>query len=204
LTTYIFPHVPKTGGSTIRKALTSSKLVTFFDYEFPPGFEPQKSKGCLRRNAESSLLDFSPFDIVYGHFPIERYQKDGYSYITLLRHPVDRAVSHFFYWKNYVPERRRLLGRKTHSSTNPVINAIRNGKCSFSEFLRRSRIETFYQRYFDYCSTAEFALVGFQHNYDNFYREFISILGLPTETPQKEKVNLLKEELSKKRYRLCN
>lgn len=96
MTTYIFPHVPKTGGSNIKKLLCESSLKVFLDYEFPPRIEPYHAKNCLRRNREFSLIDFSPFDIVFGHFPIERYRSGRYEYIALLRHPVDRAISQFF------------------------------------------------------------------------------------------------------------
>lgn len=81
MTTYIFPHAPKTGGSTINKLLQKSGLNVFLDYEFPPRIEPFHAKNCERRNTEYSLLDFSPFDIVFGHFPMARYRSENYEYI---------------------------------------------------------------------------------------------------------------------------
>ena len=197
MSTYIFPHVPKTGGTSLRKVFEESDLVTYFDYEFPPSVQPLKSRNCERRNSETSHLDFSVFDMVFGHFPKERYSSEKYEYITLLRHPVDRAISHFFYWKNYVPEKKKANGTKVHQSRNLVIQDIRDGNCSFSEFLKRSRINKVYEGYFGYENTQDFKLVGFQHDYDKFYSSLCLLLDVPEVVPEVKKKNLFKEELSK-------
>jgi hypothetical protein len=202
--TYIFPHIPKTGGSSIKKTLKESSLSTYFDYEFPPAIEIAKSKHCERRNKETDLLDFHHFDIVFGHFPLSRYKKDHYSYITLLREPVERAISQYFYWKNYVPARRLALGRKVQPSANPLINDIRKGKCNFSDFLKRARINSFYERYLQYQSTHNFALVGFQNDYSAFYSEFSNLFALPAEMTEKKKENRLKEDISTKELDFAN
>ena len=130
---FIFPHFAKCGGSSLRNQLENSNLNVYFDYEFP--MHPSNKwmiEAAKRRNTETTLLNFENFDLVFGHFPISRYQRPEYRYIALMRHPIKRAVSHFFYWKDVLPETNlNAIGK------NPIIKEIKNGDVDFITFLKK-------------------------------------------------------------------
>lgn len=121
--TIIFPHIPKCAGSSLLQQFDAAGIKLFLDYDKPPS---QTNKflqtECERRNRECQLLDFGGFDLVFGHFPLGRYTRSGYRYVTLLRDPLERAISHFNYWKNLPASNLLAVSR------NPVITGIQSGE----------------------------------------------------------------------------
>jgi hypothetical protein len=139
----------------------------------PPHINKFFRNACETRNKEASFLDFSLFDLVFGHFPINRYKSNNYKYVTLLRHPVDRAISQYFYWKNIVPE-NNLLALYRY----PTITDIKNGNISFIDFLKTQKIGSFYSNYLGDKSPDEFLLVGFTESYDAFLHKLSELLNI--------------------------
>jgi hypothetical protein len=91
----VFIHIPKTAGSTLRRILERqypSDAIYGVD-----GFHLQDSWARLGSLAEAVR---SRLGVVLGHMPFgihEALQPRRCSYITLLRHPVDRLLSHYSY-----------------------------------------------------------------------------------------------------------
>jgi hypothetical protein len=91
----LFLHIPKSGGTTLSKILTRQYADRhFYFYKYGWG--------------KRSLAEFSQLDeadeareskIVRGHFcfGLHQYLPGPSRYITMLRDPVDRAISHFYY-----------------------------------------------------------------------------------------------------------
>lgn len=169
----IFPHVPKCGGTTLYQQLEQSDKKVFFDYDKSPNANKFHAKGCARRNWEFSLLDFRMFDVVFGHFPVCRYEKPHYRYVTLLRHPVERAVSQYFYWKNQVPDNNLRI-----VAMEPIISGIKSGQVGFLDFLQQQDMAHFYHRYLGEKRPDEYELVGFTDAYESFCSRLSEMLGL--------------------------
>jgi len=167
----IFPHIPKCGGSSLKSQLETSNLKVYFDYDWPPNNNKYFRKQCERRNREASLLDFGGFDVVFGHFPAERYIRDNYRYVTLMRHPVDRAVSHYSYWKNVLPKSNALA-----LSRYPIIQQIKQGKVGFLEFTKAQKLNGYYAMYLSRRLPQDFLLVGFLDEYASFLHQLSDIL----------------------------
>ena len=114
----IFLHIPKTAGMSFRKALRD-EFAPMSDPACPPS-GPDKCRGLggglMNRNTESGIADNHieiidarnrmlalPADIrdglevVYGHFSFGLHEAIDAAcrYITILRDPVERAISHY-------------------------------------------------------------------------------------------------------------
>ncbi len=170
----IFPHIPKCAGSSLKQQLEEAGVSAFFDYDAPPSLtQPFQIMQCEQRNQDFNRLDFSDFDLVFGHFPLARYRSAKYRYVCLLRDPLERALSHFFFWKNKLPESNAVA-----ISRNPIILDIKKGKVDFIEFIERQRIGEFYHCYLGDARPADFTFVGFMDRYDGFVTELSRLLGV--------------------------
>lgn len=170
--TIVFPHVPKVGGTSIREQLEQTDLRIFFDYDAVPGHGKWMQQQWERRNREYSFLDFSPFDIVFGHFPIERYVSDSYAYVALVRDPLDRAISQYLYmiWRF---ENRPNLDPAIRERMRPVAS----GQVDFLTFLRKQIGRDYYRRYLGYWDKSRFQLIGETVRYAEFLDKLNAILG---------------------------
>jgi hypothetical protein len=170
--TIIFPHIPKCGGTSILQELGESGLKVYLDYDHPPNpTNAYMQRECGRRNREHQMLDFSNFDIVFGHYPIERYNRGSYSYVTLLRDPLERAISHFNYWKE-LPATNMLAVQR-----NPIISGIQTGTVDFIKFVEQQKLGTFYRRFLCEAHPGNFILIGLLEEYREFAEQLSNLLG---------------------------
>ena len=158
-----FPHAAKVGGTSIRKSLIDN-YKTFFDYDHPPGsVRKYYIDQCNRRNHDFQDLNFSKFDVIFGHFPIDRYN-DNYPKIALLREPIERMVSFYNYWKYLLPETNTIALAK-----NPIITDVKSGRMDIVELAVKLRICNFYENYFRRLPPEDFAIRGFNDDLELFY-----------------------------------
>jgi hypothetical protein len=91
MTITIFVHIPKTAGSTLRPILTrqyrTGEICQLERFNAESGFE-------LKPNAQPSRIR-----LYLGHIPfgLHEYLTQPATYITMLREPVDRVLSHYFH-----------------------------------------------------------------------------------------------------------
>ncbi len=85
----VYIHIPKTGGSSVDAFLAQH----LSDLKFCPAkFYPD-----LRKYSQSEL---SQFDVFSGHFGVgDSDNIKNPRFITVIRHPVERVVSLYTYWK---------------------------------------------------------------------------------------------------------
>ena len=99
--TLVFLHIPKCAGMTVRG-------VVFDQY---PGLHR------TTRNTKIADTTKQRVECLFGHFYYGDESKPPYglaqekTYITMLRHPLDRVISQFFYAKKYnrIPEGKGIL-----------------------------------------------------------------------------------------------
>lgn len=90
----IFLHIPKSGGSTFHTILTKNYPRGSVFY-FP--FKPFMDTAIFERMPESEKKSIQ---VIKGHmiYGLHRlFEEDDVQYISFLRDPVDRIISHYFY-----------------------------------------------------------------------------------------------------------
>jgi hypothetical protein len=99
--TILFMHIPKTAGTAFREALIENYKHSQIAYLYPhpPGFLVS-NLGLL------PLEQRAKFRLVMGHFQygIHEFLPQEYTYVTIVRDPVDRVISHYYYLLHMQPE----------------------------------------------------------------------------------------------------
>lgn len=93
--TVIFIHIPKAAGSTFKEILWR-QCGYRNSFNVQPGERTQPSIDKFRQLPESKK---SRFRLIHGHVPfgLHRWLSRSAAYITILRKPVERVVSEYYY-----------------------------------------------------------------------------------------------------------
>jgi hypothetical protein len=86
---FIVVHVPKTGGGTFKHILKNYYGENFRSASFP-----------------KASINYAEFPVIQGHFRFNKYNHAPK--VTWVRDPVERVISHFYYWNMFL-SRRRIL-----------------------------------------------------------------------------------------------
>lgn len=123
----IFLHIPKTGGTTFRKLLSQSGI----------GKQVYPSQSELLLN-NGKYLPFNKFivlpkftegkrSIYSGHYRYTEFINENldtkYEFLTILRNPVDRVISHIYHLKKHNP---KYTDFTTHEILHSNINLFTN------------------------------------------------------------------------------
>lgn len=117
---FISVHLPKTAGTSFATALEyhfgDSLLL---DYADIPINTPRhdRNKAAIRNSLSNAEYDFQGIKCIHGHFLPLKYlllsDRLDALFITWMRNPIERVVSHFYFWqRNFNPETALPLHRK--------------------------------------------------------------------------------------------
>jgi hypothetical protein len=170
----IFVHIPKTGGNTVRTSIVDhfSAPRVLRDYDdrpddpsAPMNIDPE---GFLERAARARAAELAGKAAVVGHFWIRKYDSVGADVrATILREPLARAMSHYFYWM-----KRTEHGQALH-------DYVMQHKLTFLDFVRLPAIRYFYTRtFFRDVDMGQFNVIGCFERCVQNWGEFLKSLGL--------------------------
>ncbi|MEM6469033.1 MAG: hypothetical protein AAF802_05640 [Planctomycetota bacterium] len=140
----VFPHIPKCAGSSVQKQLKARNDV-FLDYSNNPlcMHEPDRVTGASEQQALLERLTTMDSWIAFGHFACSAYNQLPYDrLIILLRSPLERAVSHFFFIKN------TLVDDDQHRLGYPEVGPIKDGQMSIDQYLELDHVRSYYSKYY--------------------------------------------------------
>jgi hypothetical protein len=198
-------HVPKCAGSAFALTLQHAygEDAVFLDYEDRP-VDPSSPMnldldGFVERFTAGPLRAIAAKQVVHGHFHVGKYRAVGSRCrrITFLRHPVDRTLSHFFFWQR--------LPRHGHALHDYVLDR----GLSVIEFARLPYIRHFYERVFfggidrdafDFVGSVErFAddIVRLSQLLDRPLDEFTTNVGAEDRRIRRAGDDALRDELSR-------
>lgn len=94
-TNFLFDHLPKTGGTAFRKVLEE----LFGRENVSPTLEGRSELWAVQRYPQLRVISGHFLSLVRGDM-----RSGGRARITILRHPIDRAISEYFYWRHHAFE----------------------------------------------------------------------------------------------------
>lgn len=131
---YLFHHVHKCGGNSLRIAFARWFLITYDYRQRSPTPENEQSPadfakaGIDRSKLRNNALICGHFD-TEGAYLWQRYSEvynDGTRLITFLRHPLERAISHYFFGTKtgYLPITENSLTDFLLACRNPMAGLL--------------------------------------------------------------------------------
>jgi hypothetical protein len=179
---YIFLHVPKTGGTSVRTALR------------------KRAKLCVAEHYYGLKSSAQKADVIYGHFKISTYANmfPHAKLITVVREPIEQIISNFLHYK-----------RAQNTRFEPGIGRLPPG-LNFVEFYRHPKMLNYQSQFFDTVDIEDFYVVGITERYNDFLDQLElkcgwkigklphlnpSMAGRPVPTP--EQIAEIKELYSK-------
>jgi hypothetical protein len=156
---YIFVHIPKTAGTSLLNAIThhfgEHNVLPQYGHRPPPDSWWQGAKDKAIVNIRQQVW---PHRYVVGHIPVTQYmdvqgkgvytKRPGYRYMTFMRNPLDRAVSHYFYW------------HQINEPQNPLWLQFHTEQWTLEEFLLRPDFVNFHMRFTRGLDIDGFDFVG--------------------------------------------
>jgi hypothetical protein len=161
-------HIPKTAGTTFKKYMEASFQNNFLEIDSKPII--RRCEHSINTNYPVKLSDSKEL-FIHGHITFnDIIYSDNFYYITWLRDPVERVISHYNYFKI----------KPITSYTHPIELKIKNENLSLNDFIKIPCMQNIQSYYLN--NTAEI---------DKF--AFIGIVELFTES-----LMLLEKKLEKK------
>jgi hypothetical protein len=174
---YFFDHVPKTAGMSVHaafKSILGSQNVT----------------PVIMMHHRQACLDYKSYRMISGHVffhPRETFSPDRY-YMTLLRDPIDRALSHFYYMQSNLHREGAGLAKWTNirdyvfsndESALAVISNYQTGHYVPMEWDGESNLSEMEQLELAKKALDRYDLVGSRDYMEDFLNVFCYECALP-------------------------
>jgi len=158
----IFIHVPKTAGQTVKsiaKAWFGREFYPHYFDESAGGLPPKRDFGALSHGGEACI--YGHFNRLRG-FGIEDYYPEAKQFVSILRDPLEMAISSYFYtrtrtavWKD---QSRIPQGDLESYLTDTPLNMLNH----FPRLVTPDNYKEIIEKYFIYIGNTENLLSSLQ------------------------------------------
>lgn len=178
-------HLPKTAGSSFALALGRSFGARLLrDYSDFPINTPrlERNRSALEQCLLNERRDFGAIQCIHGHFlPLKYLQlsvKREITFITWMRHPVERLISHYHFWRRVnANDRLPALHRKMIQED-----------WSIERFCLGSELQNLYSQFLFGFPLENFSFIGITEFYEEDHSYFSRVfINTPTRA---ERVNV--------------
>ncbi len=165
-------HTPKCGGISLLSALKGTYGRGLFqDYQDFPASPTARMHldpdGFLQDALASGYPWLAGKQAVHGHFWLRKYDRlTNAARITFLRHPVDRIISLYFYW------------RSVQDPDHPMVRYIAQHQPDIAAFANMEWIRAdLTRRFFRNVTPADFDFIGFHEEMGEGISRLSRLLG---------------------------
>ncbi len=161
-------HLPKTAGSSFLKSLHEHFGQQLLRDNDNPMHIPvyDRNRYALQSSIISGDRTVTGIQCIYGHFLPLKYLllsvKQDVTFITWMRNPVERLLSHYYFWKRpFDPAKVGPLRRK-----------MADEKWSLERFCLGSELQSLYRQYLWGFPVENFDFIGITEFYEEDLRYF--------------------------------
>lgn len=192
--TIISVHLPKTAGTSFRATLKSAFGNSYLDDYSDGGISVSAHERTSAAAAAGPLIakqGLHGISCVHGHFLPAKYlllgQARDLTFVTWMREPVARLISHYHYWQESYDE----------TSSAPHHRQVVEEKWTLEHFCLSERFKNIYAQYFWNFPFERFAFIGISEHYEEDMLEFSARFMSTRIAPQR--LNMTKYEGSRTR-----
>lgn len=195
-------HLPKTAGTSFGKSLGdhfgNALLLDYDDNPIAKSIQT-RSREAIEASIELADNGLNDYQCVHGHFLPVKYlllsTKINTRFITWMRDPVERMLSHYYFWQTYYDPEKAAVHHKRFIEE----------KWSLERFCLGPEFRNIYHQYLWGFPLRSFNFIGISEFYQEDFNYFCSeYFGqeLPTYreniTQRPNKIHNIDEELRKK------
>ena len=186
----LFLHMPKCAGSSIKPLLEThcaNEIILDYDnfFKIPKYERAQKVLNWLNHPTFVSKNHF-----VFGHFFPIKYIGDkspaDLQLVTILREPLERLISHYYFWNN------------GDYSDHYLWRKMKENKWTLSQFIMSDEMQNFYDQYMWHCPLKFFSYIGIYENLVESTRKCLQNIGLSVDFTDIPHINSTPNRLSGK------
>jgi hypothetical protein len=162
--------MPKTAGRSFAAALEQNFGAAMWrDYAYLPINIPpyERNKAALQNGLYNADRDFQGIECIHGHFLPIKYlllaDRRKISFVAWLRNPVDRILSHYYFWK------RRKIDPET---APPLRRKMIEEEWSLERFCLGPELRNLYCQFLYGFPLEYFSFVGITEFYDDDLASF--------------------------------
>jgi len=155
-------HIPKTAGSSFKQLLEETNKSISYSYDQLPLLQRFYNKEVKKVSVDNES------DILHGHFiadSVSDIRSLDLQYIVWLRNPVERVVSHYFYWQ------------RNPNINQPICKKIMEG-LTLKEFSQIESMRNVQSFFLGQVPLKQFSFIGIQEKFQDSISKFNTIFDL--------------------------
>ena len=196
--TLVSLHLPKTAGESFAKTLHDfyGKKLTkdYADYPINTSVQDRNRQAIQYAITNNNQNTINLSACIHGHFLPIKYlqfqsigQNNDLTFITWMRNPIDRLISHYYYW----------IERSSLKSHAPLHQRVVEEKWSLEKFCLAPELQNLYEQFLWGFPVRYFDFIGITEHYQSDLKYFsLKYLDENSKEYSENRSTMLKDDYS--------